>query len=207
MLEEQITEIRLIYLLEKFAKQFNATAPYFLVIGSRACKCYYSSFRESADINKKDWDIIGYPSMFLSWFQKKNFRFKKIVFIHRKGAEEATFGITIQNYNPSFNSTDKLDIVVPLNASVWSARVIESSKTQPNKVHINHFQIENIICAPRWTLLAITEGMLYHSHQWLKSALDFRYLVRVIDKGSSPLENLWRLVRENSLKFREQTVQ
>ncbi|CAF3179781.1 unnamed protein product [Rotaria sp. Silwood2] len=172
---------------------------YAILIGSRAALYWLPNFRRSSNGNNVDWDIICSSHFLLDWLHKKDTEVKTIDMI-----------IPISNDNDLLdlyvycilNDDLKYDFSIPRSSKSytayllnnwedWTSETFEGSWWNKRKSSLQNGSAK--------LLLILKKFMLYYSHQWVKTAKDYRQLITIAD----PLTENDRILYDLFVQYNE----
>ncbi|CAF0734308.1 unnamed protein product [Rotaria sordida] len=158
-----------------------------ILIGSRAARELLPNFRGVPTNNNADWDIIGSSSFLLNWLKNRHNAINTIDMITPVSNDDDDNDDQLDLYiYCTLIDGSKYDFLIPRSSTSYTAYILDNSVNWI--VHKQYWElreekIDLIYCASAKLLLILKKYMLYYSHQWEKTAKDYRELLAV----TSPL--------------------
>ncbi|CAF1190573.1 unnamed protein product [Rotaria sordida] len=158
-----------------------------ILIGSRAARELLPNFRGVPTNNNTDWDIIGSSSFLLNWLKNRHNAINTIDMITPVSNDDDDNDDQLDLYiYCTLIDGSKYDFLIPRSSTSYTAYILDNSVNWI--VHKQYWELREekmdlIYCASAKLLLILKKYMLYYSHQWEKTAKDYRELLAV----TSPL--------------------
>ncbi|CAF3603728.1 unnamed protein product [Rotaria sp. Silwood1] len=154
---------------------------YAILIGSRAAQHWLPNFRRSSNENNTDWDIICSSHFLLDWLHKKDTEVKTIDMIIPISNDNDlldlyVYGTLDSDFNYDFSiprSSESYTAYLLNNWEDWTSETFEGGWWNKRKSSLQNGSAK--------LLLILKKFMLYYSHQWVKTATDYRQLLTVAD--------------------------
>jgi hypothetical protein len=173
--------LEIVSILEQIPYNIQSTVG--ILIGSRAARYYLRNFRDTLNDGNADLDIITSPNFLLKWLNDNH-----------------EFITTIDAIVPTTNDNELLDLylncilsnkplnydfVVPRSSASYTAYLLDNQDRWIDKDFYRELwwqrERASIRCGSIKLLLILKKYMLYYSHQWEKTAKDYRELLSVTD--------------------------
>jgi hypothetical protein len=170
-----------------------------ILIGSRAARHYLPNFRGIPEDNNTDWDIIISSNVLLKWLRAQLEDVNTIDMIVPLSNDEDQLDLYIYC---TLHDGSKYDFVVPQSSKSYTAYILNNPRMwiRYDSCWEKWGKMTNLCCIASVTLLLILKKyMLYYSHQWEKTAKDYRELLTVTDtltKDDTVLRNLFARYNE-----------
>ena len=150
-----------------------------VLIGSRAARHFLPNFRGISEAENADHDIIIFSQCLLTWLNliKEHINTIDMIAPQSYDGEQLDLYICCE-----LNNGSKYDFSVPRSATSYTAYILNHS--QQWTLTRGHYEVlrssVNLVeNASVQLLLILKKSMLYYSHQWLKTAKDYRELLTV----------------------------
>jgi hypothetical protein len=146
-----------------------------ILIGSRAALNFSRNFR-SEETSSPDYDIICSSACLMKWLQKKRTSVDTIeMIIPIFNEEQLDLYVTC-----TLKNKIKYDFVVPRLSTSYTVYLLNNVQTWTYS-EASSYDLRDIPtrCASKKLLLILKKYMLYYSHQWYKTAKDYRLLLTI----------------------------
>ncbi|CAF3330963.1 unnamed protein product [Rotaria sp. Silwood2] len=173
------TQSEIISVLEKnlFETRFNDA----ILSGSRAARYYLPNFRETFNTKNIDWDIICSSKYLLNWLREKGNKVQSIEMMIPTTDGEFDFDLYIyctlsdgSKYDfINLRTTASYTAYILDNFDKWTTKRVQYCRWEPN---FHSFEIASVKL-----LFIFKKYMLYYTHQWRKTAKDYRELLTIAD--------------------------
>jgi hypothetical protein len=150
-----------------------------ILIGSRAARHYLPNFREIRYEKNADWNILSSSEFFLAWWHEQDERVKTIDLIILKSEDGSKLDFYIYCI---MQDGSKYNFIIPRSSLTYTAYLLENSENWIIKQFSWTKLIRKgncIVNASEKLLLILKKYMLYYTHQWMKTAKDYRQLLTI----------------------------
>ena len=156
-----------------------------ILIGSRAARRFLPNFRGISDDKNADTDIICSSNVLLEWLRATEKDINSINMIIPKSNDDNQLDIYVYC---TLTAESKYDFVVPQSLTSYTGYILNNPVRwikNESRWGMWHQETDTISTASAELLLILKKYMLYYSHQWEKTAKDYRELLTV----AKPLTN------------------
>ena len=168
---------RIISMLEDNPLKISCDTP--ILIGSRAARRCLPTFRGIPEAKNVDWDLITTSGWLLEWLNSNKEEVSTIDMIAPLSDDDEQLDLYIYC---ELTDESKYDFDVPRSSTSYTAYILNNLEQRITLKQYFGFWSESRIpqeIASLKLLLILKKYMLYYSHQWVKTAKDYRELVAV----------------------------
>ena len=156
----------------------NIDASYGVLIGSRAVRRFLPNFRELQRDDTADWDIICSAKFLLQWLRTKIKSIDSINMIIPESNDNDQLDMYVYCI---LTDESKYDFSIPQSSTSYTAYILNNSVKWIKPEFYSGIWTEDslIRIASLKLLIILKKYMLYYTHQWQKTAKDYRELLPV----------------------------
>ncbi|CAF0750609.1 unnamed protein product [Didymodactylos carnosus] len=149
-----------------------------ILIGSRAARRHLPNFRgESRDEMNADWDIICSSQFLLQWFTLNDTKIETIdLIIPTSDGDPLDLYVCCK-----LTGEVKYDFATPRSSTSYTAYLLHNLDSWIHRSFWRDQESSRPKNASPKLLLILKKYMLHYSHQWVKTAKDYRQLLRITD--------------------------
>lgn len=154
-------------ILEQNSLNFSVSTH--MLIGSRAARKILPNFRGISNDENADWDMISSSEFLLKWLDSQNKAINTIDMIVPLSNDDDQLDLYVYC---TLNEGSKYDFSVPRSSKSYTAYILNNLVKWIRSKRSRH-------TASAKLLLILKKYMLYYSHQWEKTAKDYRELLTI----------------------------